>query len=218
MVPALEEAVTGSNGTYTLQGLSAGTYDVCFATSTYFNPNGVTGGSSTTGYGNQCYNDVTWDGSASDISGATAVHVTAGATTSSINAALPNGGVIAGTVDDSSSHPLSDALVEVVSTSGNSGRLCVYEFGRVVLDFGPLCWYLRRVLLQHVRVRVFDHRVRQPVLQRRELGRIGIRHQRSDSCACHGGRDDEQHQCGASQRRSHRGHGRRFELASSQRR
>ena len=75
-------------------------------------------GSSTTGYGNQCYNNVTWDGSASDISGATAVHVTAGATTSSINAGLPNGGVIAGTVDDSSSHPLSDVEVEVVTSGG----------------------------------------------------------------------------------------------------
>ena len=116
----LEAAVTGSNGTYTLEGIGTGTYDVCFASSTYLNPDGVTGGSSTTGYGNQCYSNVTWDGVTSDISGATGVHVTAGATTNSINAALPNGGVIAGTVEDSSSHPLSDVAVEVLSAGGTA--------------------------------------------------------------------------------------------------
>ena len=108
-------ASTGSNGTYSVIGLATGTYDVCFSTSEYDLP---TGGTSTTGYGNQCYNGVTWDGATSDISGATAVHVTAGSTTSDINVALPNGGVVSGTVDDSSSHPLGDVEVEVVSSTG----------------------------------------------------------------------------------------------------
>ena len=108
---AVGSATTGSNGTYAVIGLVTGTYDVCFSVSVYEPP---TGGSSTTGYGSQCYNDVTWDGSASDISGATAAHVTAGATTASINAALPNGGVITGTVDDASAHPLDGVTVELL--------------------------------------------------------------------------------------------------------
>ena len=44
-----------SDGTYSISGLSAGTYDVCFS-------GAYASGSSTTGYGNQCYNGVTWDG------------------------------------------------------------------------------------------------------------------------------------------------------------
>ena len=47
------------------------------------------------------------------------MHVTAGSTTSNIDAALPNGGVISGTVDDSSSHPLDGVDVEVLTTSGS---------------------------------------------------------------------------------------------------
>ena len=50
-------AYTAANGTYTVGGLAAGTYDVCFDGTT------ATGGSSTTGYLDQCYNDVAWDGS-----------------------------------------------------------------------------------------------------------------------------------------------------------
>jgi hypothetical protein len=112
-------ASTASDGTYSISGLSAGTYDVCFDTNyLYYYGSPVTGGTSTTGYGNQCYNGVAWDGAVADISGASTVHVTAGATTSGVNAALPNGGVISGTVDDSSSHPLTEAGVEVLTTGG----------------------------------------------------------------------------------------------------
>ena len=43
---------TGSNGTYSVIGLSTGSYDVCFGVSTYEEP---TGGTSATGYLDQCY-------------------------------------------------------------------------------------------------------------------------------------------------------------------
>ena len=139
----VNEAVTSTNGSYSIEGLSAGTYDVCFDAN-YFDPfeGGVTGGSSTTGYGNQCYNGVTWDGSPSDISGATAVHVTAGSTTGNIDAALPDGGVISGTVDDSSSHPLGDAAVEVLTTGGAEVGYAFTNFRRDILHFGPVRRYI----------------------------------------------------------------------------
>ena len=108
-------ATTGSNGTYAVPGLTTGTYDVCFAASTYDEP---TGGSSATGYLDQCYKNVSWDGSTSEASGATAIQVTAGSNTSGINAALASAGAILGTVDDASSHPLDGVYVEVYSASG----------------------------------------------------------------------------------------------------
>ena len=72
----LEATSTGSNGTYSVVGLATGSYDVCFGVYTYEEP---TGGSSTTGYLDQCYKNVNWDGT-STPSGATAVPVTAGST------------------------------------------------------------------------------------------------------------------------------------------
>ena len=49
-------ALTGSDGTYTVTGLATGSYDVCFTGSF------ATGGTSTTGYLDQCYDGVAWDG------------------------------------------------------------------------------------------------------------------------------------------------------------
>ena len=103
---------TASDGTYTITGLASGTYDVCFQSQF------ASGGTSTTGYVSQCYSNVAWNGYSYDVSGATGVQVTAGSTTSGINAVLSDAGGISGTVDDSSSNPLSDVEVEVLTQSG----------------------------------------------------------------------------------------------------
>ena len=104
---------TGSGGTYSITGLSPGAYDVCFDGSV------ATGGTSTTGYLDQCYDGVAWDGDPFDITGATDVDVTAGATASGVDASLAAGGSISGTVTDAGSDPLGDVAVDVVDTGGN---------------------------------------------------------------------------------------------------
>jgi molybdopterin-binding protein len=106
-------ASTASDGTYTVAGLAAGTYNVCFE------GNYATGGSSTTGYVEQCYRGVTWDGYSSGPIGATGVTVTAGAIASNIDASLSSGGVVTGTVTDTSSNPLQGVYVEIITTGAN---------------------------------------------------------------------------------------------------
>jgi hypothetical protein len=107
------ETTSAFDGTYTLSGLAPGTYHVCFTPS-----NGTSGGTSTTGYLDQCYNGVSWDGIYGDISGATAVPVTIGTTTASIDAALAVAGAISGTVYDSVG-TVSGVTVWVLDTSLN---------------------------------------------------------------------------------------------------
>ena len=86
---------------------------MCFAVSTSNEP---TGGSSTTGYLDQCYNDVSWNGSLRIPSGVSSVEVAVGSTTSNINAGLANAGAISGTVIDAGSTALNDVEVEVFGT------------------------------------------------------------------------------------------------------
>ena len=86
---------TAADGSYTIPGLYGGdnSYRVCF------DPSQSTGGSSPTGYLGQCYNGQYWDTSQGDIpAAATQVSVTAGSTTSGINASLARAGGISGTV------------------------------------------------------------------------------------------------------------------------
>jgi hypothetical protein len=68
---------TAADGSYSVAGLATGTdYQVCFDAS------GATGGSSdATGYVNQCYNN-------QPLNSPTPVSVTAGATTTGVNASL----------------------------------------------------------------------------------------------------------------------------------
>jgi hypothetical protein len=90
-----KSAVTGSSGTYSVTGLlpSSTGYDVCF------DAQSATGGSSLGGYGDQCYNNVAWDGTTTvGLTGVTAVTTTAGATHSGVNASLPSMSGISGTV------------------------------------------------------------------------------------------------------------------------
>jgi hypothetical protein len=108
----LGEATSGVNGTYEITGLAAGTYYVCFDTPL------ATGGNSTTGYADQCYNDVAWDSASDDVSG-TDVTVDARTTTSGIDATLADGGAISGTVDDSSGDALANVAVLAFTTGAN---------------------------------------------------------------------------------------------------
>jgi hypothetical protein len=109
---------TASDGTYTVIGLtpSATGYTVCFDASF------ATGGSSTTGYASQCYNDVPWAGGFTTLpSGTTAVPVSAGATASGINAALTADGAISGTVTAASGGGnLNMVTVDLYNSSGST--------------------------------------------------------------------------------------------------
>ena len=67
-------ATTAADGTYEVGNLPAGTYDVCFDSSS------VTSTPPATGYADQCDDNVAWDGLGADISGATGVQVVAGST------------------------------------------------------------------------------------------------------------------------------------------
>ena len=107
-------SATTSNGSYAITGLPPSTtgYKVCFdATS-------ATGGSSTTGYASQCYNNVAF--SSPPPATATAVPVSSGTTASGISAALTADGGISGTVTAATGGAgLSNVTVEVADASGN---------------------------------------------------------------------------------------------------
>jgi hypothetical protein len=107
---------TAADGTYTVTGLPAGTdYQVCFYASYY-----ATGGASDAlGYVDQCYNNQPNNQSSTSQ---TPVTVTAGATTTGINAVLAVGGAVSGTVTDAGGthHGLAHVGVTVISVSVSS--------------------------------------------------------------------------------------------------
>ena len=91
-------ATTNASGAYSVGGLGTGTYTVSF---------------SAAGHAQQYYDNRT------TASQADSVAVTAGQTTPQINAALPSGGEISGTVTESTSHiPLQNVFVDVYTTAG----------------------------------------------------------------------------------------------------
>ena len=104
---------TAADGTYTFTGIPAGTdYQVCF--DSFF----ATGGASDAlGYISQCYNNQPRLGTP------TPVTVTAGATTTEIDAALAVAGAVSGTVTDAGGthHGLANVGVSVTSTSTLAG-------------------------------------------------------------------------------------------------
>ena len=105
---------TAADGTYKVKGLTPNTsgYGICFDAST------ASGGGSTTGYQDQCYNNIPWDGS-SQPSGLTHLALTAGTTVPAISAALVAGGAISGTVTAASGGgALAGVQVQVFGSSG----------------------------------------------------------------------------------------------------
>jgi hypothetical protein len=114
--PVESLATTGSDGRYTLTGLAPSTtgYTVCFFTGL------ASGGSSSFGYENQCYNQVPWSTGSSLPSGTTAVPVQAGAISTGIDAALTSDGAISGAVTAATGGAaLAGVTVYVFDPNGN---------------------------------------------------------------------------------------------------
>ena len=109
----VDSGATSADGTYSVKGLQTSSpgYTVCFDASN------AVGGASTTGYTSECYQDQPWNSYSSPPAGTNPVAVTAGTVTSGIDAALPTGGAIAGTVKASDGTNLSNVSVEVYTTS-----------------------------------------------------------------------------------------------------
>lgn len=97
-------ALTGSDGTYQLDALASGSYDVCFYPALDDNSSHV----------GQCYDGEPLDGSTSH-----SVAVTTGAVTSAVNAALANGATISGRVQHGG---LGLAGVDVQAVSGAAAQ------------------------------------------------------------------------------------------------
>jgi len=103
-------AVTRSDGSYTVTGLPAGSYQVCFSSQ------GATG-ASTIGYLDECYDDQP------PYSSGTPVPVTLGHTSSGIDAALATAGAITGHITDP-----SGVLLPAISASAFNADYGSYSF------------------------------------------------------------------------------------------
>ncbi len=101
----VDTACTASDGTYTVPGLTTGTYYV-----------GFNDGCGASNYAPQFYN-----GKAS-LASAEPVSVTTGTTTSSIDAAMQAGGQVTGTVTDAVSDPVSGIEVDVYSSNSSGSN------------------------------------------------------------------------------------------------
>ena len=102
------QAQTTASGTYTIAGLSAGSYVVSFSDC---------GGAGD--YAPQYYDGLT--GGAATYGAATAVSVTAGQTTSSIDAVMAAGGAISGTVTNAASSGVAGICVDAIASDGALG-------------------------------------------------------------------------------------------------
>jgi hypothetical protein len=90
-----QDVLTAPDGTYTLLYVYPGTAQLCFGAQ------GATGGGSSTGYLDECYDNVAPGGTA------TAIPVSVGQTTTGIDAALMAAGGIIATATDQAGHPLA---------------------------------------------------------------------------------------------------------------
>ena len=101
-------ATTGADGSYTVTGLSAGSYQVCFYSQ-------AASGASTTGYLDECYDDQP------PYSSGTPVPVTLGRTSAGIDAVLATGGAITGRVTDPSGAPVQGVSASVFGSGYGYG-------------------------------------------------------------------------------------------------
>ncbi len=122
-------AATRADGSYTMTGLAAGSYQVCFYSQ-------GAGGASTTGYLDECYDD-------QPQYSATPVPVTLGHISAGINAALATGAAITGRVNDPSGAPVQDVLASVFGAGygqGYSDSTGVYTLTGLAAGSYTLCF------------------------------------------------------------------------------
>ena len=114
--------LTRADGSYTVTGLPAGSYQVCFSGQ-------GAGGASTTGYLDECYDDQP------PYSSSTRVPVTLGHTSAGIDAVLATGGAITGRVTDPSGAAVPDVSTWVSGAgygqgySDSTGRYTITGLG-----------------------------------------------------------------------------------------
>ena len=135
-------ATTNASGAYTvtrLQPSSTG-YRVCF------DAGSATGGGSTTGYLDQCYQDVAWTAFSPVPAAATPVAVSSGVTSSGINPMLVSGGAVSGAVTAASGGAaLAQVEVEVFGSNGG-GSDGHYRHHRALQSGRVVAWLLHRLL------------------------------------------------------------------------
>jgi Carboxypeptidase regulatory-like domain len=102
-------ALTDQDGTYTVPGLAAGSYQVCFQSA-------PESGTSPTGYLDECYDD-----QPPHTTSPTLVPVELGQTSTGINAALAVAGAVTGVVTDPQGTPVSDIEVRMYHSSQGAG-------------------------------------------------------------------------------------------------
>lgn len=100
---------TRPDGSYTITGMPADSYQICFDASYATGP-------SSTGYLNECYDNQPqiFGGSA------TPIPVTLGHTSAGIDAVLDIGAAVTGTVTDPAGNPVDGAFVSLIPDSGNA--------------------------------------------------------------------------------------------------
>ncbi len=118
-------ADTASGGSYAIGGLPAGNYTVQFYVGQFCG---------TGNYASQWYDSAA--SGATSQSGATAVSVLAGSSTTGIDAVMQTGGTVSGTVTSGGS-PLSGVCVSVSSADGNSSGTTTGPDGTYVVEFLP---------------------------------------------------------------------------------
>lgn len=113
------QATTGAHGAYSVTGLpaSATGYDVCFEASA------ATGGSSSGGYFDECYDNARWDGDPDNLPGGVDLVPTTAGAASTVDAKLSSSGTVSGAVTaDDGGAPLSNVYVEVYDASQPVGN------------------------------------------------------------------------------------------------
>jgi hypothetical protein len=134
-IDPVADAVTARDGTFTIHGVAPGSRTVCVDASS------ATGGTSTTGYLDQCLG-----ADPGSTSGGSGVSVLAGQTTDGVTLGLSAAGAITGAVTDLHDQPLSRALVAVFTSDGSLVSVAVtrstgrYRVGHLPIDSFVVCF------------------------------------------------------------------------------